>query len=72
MLLGHTFSYLAVIPILVGETNVQYSSLLPYYKIPFTLVFLLNVGIRIVVAGEQIGFGDFVIVPTAREYFFLV
>jgi len=37
LLLGHTFSYLAVTPILVGDTNAQYSSLVPYLKIPSTL-----------------------------------
>jgi len=72
MLLGHKFSYLAVIPILVGDTNTQNSSLVPYFKIPFTLVFLLDIGIHIIVVGEQICFGDFVNVPTGREYCCLV
>jgi hypothetical protein len=70
--LGHMFSYLAVIPILVGDKNAQISSLVSYCKIPFMLVFLLDIGIHVFVVGEQICFGDFVIVPTAREYFFLV
>jgi hypothetical protein len=54
MSLGHTFSCLAVIPILVDETNAQNSSLVSYFKIPFTLVFLLDIGIHIVVGEEQL------------------
>ena len=72
MSLGHMFSYLAVTPILVGDTNAQVSSLVSYFKIPFMLVFLLDIGIHIVVVGEQISFGDFVFVQTAREYCLLV
>lgn len=41
MSLGHTFSYLAVIPILVGDTKAQNSSLVSYFKIPFKLKFIL-------------------------------
>ena len=65
--LGHIFSYRAVILILVGETNAQNSSLVSYFKIPFTIVFPLDIGIHIAVVGEQICFGDFVFVPAARE-----
>lgn len=53
MSVGHTFSCLAVILILVGDTNAQNSSLVSYLKIPFTLAFILDIGIHIVVGGEQ-------------------
>jgi len=56
----------------MGDTNAQNSSLVSYFKIPFTLVFFLDIGIHIVVVGEQICFDDFVFVPTTREYCLLV
>jgi hypothetical protein len=67
LLLGHIFSYRAGILILVGEKNAQNSSLVSYLKIPFTLVFPLDIGIHIAVVGERICFGDFVFVPAVRE-----
>jgi hypothetical protein len=60
-----------MIPILVSDTNAKISSLkihVSKFKVPFTLVFLLDIGIHIVVVGEQICFGDFVFVPTERDY----
>jgi hypothetical protein len=70
--LGHIISYRAVILILVSETNVQNSCLVSYFKIPFTLVFPLDIEIHVVVVGKQICLGDFVFFPAAREYCLLV
>jgi hypothetical protein len=50
-----------VIPILVGDPQAQNSSFVFYFKIPFTIVFLLDTSIHVVAGGEQICFGDFCI-----------